>query len=139
MLSSQFRRSVVASVTVALLAGCSSAAQLAPSASGAPAAYGHQTGLAKGMQRPLGAFALNSSKLDLLRAHRIDVPHVVVPNAARSKWGHVVFVADYLGNVVQEFSAKKGGTVLATISDVVGPQGMDSDRQGNLYVTSQGT
>ena len=44
-----------------------------------------------------------------------------------------------MGNVVQEFEPKNGGTVTATISDVVGPQGMDTDRHENLYVTSQGT
>ena len=38
-----------------------------------------------------------------------------------------------------DFEPKKGGGLTATISDVVGPQGMASDRQGNLYVTSQGT
>jgi hypothetical protein len=64
---------------------------------------------------------------------------VVVPNRKRSKWGHVLFVADYAGNVVQEFQPKNGGAVMATISDVVGPQGMDTDRHDNLYVTSQGT
>ena len=75
----------------------------------------------------------------MLRASGIKVPHVVVPNKPRSRWGHVLFVSDYLGNVVQEFEAKEGGMLTATISDVVGPQGMDRDRHGNLYVTSQGT
>ncbi|MGC1761083.1 MAG: hypothetical protein WA742_17185 [Candidatus Cybelea sp.] len=91
------------------------------------------------MKRPLGAFALTAAKLAMLRNSGIKVPHVVVPNRKRSKWGHVLFVADYLGNVVQEFQPKNGGVVTATISDVVGPQGMDTDRHDNLYVTSQGT
>ena len=75
----------------------------------------------------------------MLRSSGIKVPHVLARNQRRSGWGHVLFVSDYLGNVVQEFQPKKGGVVTATISDVVGPQGMDRDRHGNLYVTSQGT
>ncbi len=75
----------------------------------------------------------------MLRNSGIKVPHIAAPGARRSKWGHTLFVADYLGNVVQEFDPKPGGQVTATISDVVGPQGMDADSHGNLYVTSQGT
>jgi hypothetical protein len=122
---SQLRRGLVAASTLALLAGCSGASQLAPSAGGA--------------QHPLGAFALSASRLAMLRNSHVNVPHVAASNAARSKWGHALFVSDYIGNVVQQFEAKKGGTVTATISDVSGPQGMASDRQGNLYITSQGT
>ena len=127
---------------LALLAGCSGASQLSPSTSAAQSSaqsVGHQSASALGAKRFLGAFALSAAKLATLRASGIKVPHVVVPNKKRSRWGHKVFVSDYLGNVVQEFEAKNGGTVTATISDVVGPQGMDTDRHQNLYVTSQGT
>jgi hypothetical protein len=128
----QLRHGFVAAATLALLAGCSGASQLAPSATNAQPA-------GKQSAHPLGAFALSAEKLAMLRSSHINVPHVVVPNKSRSKWGRTLFVADYIGNVVQQFEPKKGGVVTATISDVVGPQGMASDRQGNLYVTSQGT
>jgi len=127
---------------LALLAGCSGASQLSPSTSAAQSSaqsVGHQSASALGAKRFLGAFALSAAKLATLRASGIKVPRVVVPNKKRSRWGHKVFVSDFLGNVVQEFEAKNGGTVTATISDVVGPQGMDTDRHENLYVTSQGT
>ena len=91
------------------------------------------------MKHPLGAFALSAAKLAALRNSGVKVPHVVVPNRRRSKWGPALFVSDYVGNVVQEFQPERaGGIVTATISDVVGPQGMDTDRHDNLYVTSQG-
>jgi hypothetical protein len=135
---SQLRHGFVAAATLALLAGCSGASQLAPSATGAQSA-GKQSALPQGMKRPLGAFALSADKLAMLRSSHINVPHVIVPNTSRSKWGRTLFVSDYLGNVVQQFEPKKGGVVTATITDVSGPQGMASDRMGNLYVTSQGT
>ncbi len=100
---------------------------------------GGQSSSVQGTRQPVGALALTAAKVATLRASGIKVPHVVVPNRPRSKWGHVLFVSDYLGNVVQEFQPIKGGAVIATISDVIGPQGMDRDRHGNLYVTSQGT
>ena len=113
---------------VALLAGCSGASQVSPSTAVAQS----------GAKRFLGAFALTSEKLATLRGG-INVPHVAAPNKKRATWGHALFVADYVGNVVQEFQPQKGGVVTATISDVVGPQGMDADSHENLYVTSQGT
>ena len=128
MLLSQSRRGIVAAAVLALLAGCSGATQLSPSTTAAAQA-----------NRPVGAFALPAAKLATLRASHIAVPHVKAAKAAHSAWGHALFVSDYLGNVVQEFQPKQGGAVIATISDVVGPQGMDRDRHGNLYVTSQGT
>ncbi len=123
------RRGLVAGAVLALLAGCSAASQLSPSPAGAQS----------NAKKPLGAFGLTAAKLATLRNSGITVPHVVAPNNRTSKWGHVLFVADYVGNVVQEFQPNKGGALLATISDVVGPQGMDSDQHGNHYVTSQGT
>jgi hypothetical protein len=134
----QCRRGFVAAAVLGLLAGCSSASQLSPSPTGAQSSNG-QSALFQGAKRPLGGFALTASNLATLRATHIKVPHVVVANKPRAKWGDALFVADFLGNVVQEFQPKKNGAVIATISDVVGPQGMDSDRHGNLYVTSQGT
>ncbi len=131
MLLSQFRRGVIAGAVLALLAGCSGASQVSPSTTSAQ--------LGAHAKSPLGAFALTAAKLALLRKSDVKVPHVVVPNKKRAKWGHKLFVSDYLGNVVQEFQPKQGGLVTATISDVVGPQGMDTDRHENLYVTSQGT
>jgi hypothetical protein len=142
LLLSQYRRGLTAGAAIALLAGCSGLSQLSPSAIGAQSSarsVGHQSPSAGGAQRFLGAFAITSEKLAMLRASGIKVPHVVARNKRRPKWGHVLFVSDYVGNVVQEFEPKKGGAILATISDVVGPQGMDRDRHGNLYVTSQGT
>ncbi|MGB8519997.1 MAG: hypothetical protein WCD38_07500 [Candidatus Tumulicola sp.] len=91
------------------------------------------------MKRPLGAFALSAAQLETLRNSGVKVPHVIPPNGSHATWGRALFVSDYLGNVVQEFQPERGGTIIATISDVVGPQGMDRDRHGNLYVTSQGT
>jgi hypothetical protein len=134
----QCRRGFVAAAVLGLLAGCSSASQLSPSPTGAQSGNS-QSALFQGAKRPLGGFALTASNLATLRATHIKVPHVVVANKPRAKWGDALFVADFLGNVVQEFQPKKNGAVIATISDVVGPQGMDSDRHGNLYVTSQGT
>ena len=143
---SQCRRGMVAGAVLALLAGCSGASQLSPStpvAQSAAQSVGHQSvsahALAPRAQRFLGAFALTPEKFAALRTSGIKVPHVVVPNSKRVTWGHTLFVSDYNGNVVQQFEPKKGGAVTATISDVVGPQGMASDSQGNLYVTSQGT
>ena len=142
MLVSQCRRGLFAAVVVALLAGCSGASQLSPSPAAAQSiaqSAGHPLTAALGSKRFLGAFALSAAKLASLRATNVKVPHVVVPNKKRSRWGHRLFVSDFLGNVVQEFEPKQGGAVTATISDVVGPQGMDTDRHENLYVTSQGT
>ena len=139
---SQCRHGFIAAAALALLAGCSGASQLSPSTTAAQSSaqsVGHQLPFVLGTKRLLGAFALTAEKLATLRASGIKVPHVVVPNRTRAKWGHVLFVADYSGNVVQEFQPEKGGAVIATISDVVGPQGMDTDRHENLYVTSQGT
>jgi hypothetical protein len=134
---SQLRHGFFAVASLALLAGCSGASQLAPSATNAQAA-GHSA-LPQGVNRPLGASALNASRLAMLRSSHVSVPRVVIANKSRSKWGRALFVSDYLSNVVQEFEPKQGGAITATITDVVGPQGMASDRQGNLYVTSQGT
>ncbi|MFY9631792.1 MAG: hypothetical protein WAJ94_09340 [Candidatus Cybelea sp.] len=137
----QHRRGLVAVASLALLAGCSGASQLSPAPIGAQSAA-QSTGrpsLAQGMKHPLGAFALSAAKLAALRNSGVKVPHVVVPNRRRSKWGPALFVSDYVGNVVQEFQPERAGGIVATISDVVGPQGMDTDRHDNLYVTSQGT
>ena len=141
LLVSQCRRGLIAGAALALFAGCSGASQLSPSTTGIQSgaqAIGHQSALAQGT-RPLGAFALTAAQLARLRNSGVQVPHVVVGNQSRVTWGHALFVSDYVGNVVQEFQPKKGGVVIATISDVVGPQGMDKDRRENLYVTSQGT
>jgi hypothetical protein len=137
---SQCRRALFGA-SLALLAGCSGASQLAPSTIGAQSGAqvaGHQSSFVRGM-KPLGAFALTAAQLATLRNSGIKVPHVVPPKRNLANWGHALFVADYVGNVVQEFQPKQGGAIIATISDVVGPQGMDRDRHGNLYVTSQGT
>jgi hypothetical protein len=134
---SQIRGGFTAAAVVALLAGCSGASQLAPSPSGAQPAG--QPNSVRGVKQPLGASALSASKFAALRAKHMKVPHVAAVNKARANWGHALFVSDYIGNVVQEFQPNKQGAVIATISDVVGPQGMASDRHGNLYVTSQGT
>ena len=53
--------------------------------------------------KPLGAFALTAAQLATLRNSGIKVPHVVAPKRNLSNWGHALFVADYVGNVVQEF------------------------------------
>ncbi|MGB6521174.1 MAG: hypothetical protein WBE83_05325 [Candidatus Cybelea sp.] len=134
---SQHRSGLVAVASLALLAGCSGASQLSPSAIGAQSVS--NPSVAQPMKRPLGASSLTAARLAVLRNSGVKVPHVVVPNRRRSKWGPALFVSDYVGNVVQEFAPKRGGAVIATISDVVGPQGMDTDRHDNLYVTSQGT
>jgi hypothetical protein len=131
-------RGIVAATVVVLLAGCSGATQVAPPAQGVQSTAS-QAVAARSPQRYLGAFAVPPAKLALLRKTAIKVPHVVASSAARAKWGHSLFVADYLANVVQQFEPKQGGSVIGTISDVVGPQGMDHDSRGNLYVTSQGT
>jgi hypothetical protein len=146
LLVSQCRRGVVAGAVLALLAGCSGASQLSPStpvAQSGAQSVGHQSvsahALAPRAQRFLGAFALTPEKFAAQRSSGIKVPHVVAPNAKRVTWGRALFVSDYSANVVQQFEPKKGGVVTATISDVVGPQGMASDSHENLYVTSQGT
>ena len=129
----------IAVALFAFISGCSGTSQLSPSTIGSQTLQQTskstpETSLAA--SRYGGAFALSPS---LLRTRGIRVPHVTLPNRKLAQWGNVLFVADYSGNVVQQFEPKKNGAVVATISDVVGPQGMDSDSQGNLYVTSQGT
>jgi streptogramin lyase len=139
MMPVSFSRGLVTAAALALLAGCSGAQQVAPSPASGVQSLSRHSAASGPAHRYLGAFALTPARLAQLRSSGIKVPHVAAPSAHRTKWGHTLFVADYIGNVVQQFDPKPGGQVLATISDVVGPQGMDADSHGNLYVTSQGT
>jgi hypothetical protein len=139
MTVSQSRRGVIAGALLVLLAGCSGTPQLTPSAGEASSRAQVAEPHSQSAQRFVGAFALTPARLAMLPVGGIKVPHIAAPSKRRAKWGQALFVADYTGNVVQEFQPKQGGVVTATISDVVGPQGMDTDSHENLYVTSQGT
>jgi hypothetical protein len=138
-------RAIVASATIALLAGCSGGSSLAPT--GSPSLQNHAKALSQvhnAMHVGNPFTARNDVFAKVGERHGVNPNfHAVIPDKTK-KPPKVkgVFVSDYEGGPsytgeVYEFSpASKKGSIVETISDSVNPQGLDGDAAGNLYVAA---
>jgi hypothetical protein len=141
-------RARFALAAIATLAGCSSSAHVSPSASQTFADHARLSAVAEQGLSVNGVPFVGSRQawINLFNAapaaHRSVPPNLDVAPEKATPWGASVFVSDFgtqtSPGAVYQFASKKNGKLLGTISDVVNPQGMDTDSNGNLWVASTG-
>jgi hypothetical protein len=140
-------RARFAFAAIAVLAGCSSYSQVTPPAGDTPQSRAH-AGVrlpatvvnARGVPLVVTPEAFAAAALEAGR--KVPAGSSVLPETEKSKtWSASVFVSDAGGTgdgAVYQFTSNKKGKLLGSITDVVNPQGMDSDSNGNLWVASTG-
>jgi len=138
-------------VAVFMLAGCSPVAHVEPSAPSAPQSHAHRA-VSSGPLVNLRGVPFAGSPQAWAAAQRepqsesslqrTSAPAATVQPRTIKAWAASVFVSDFGGpsgtGAVYQFASKKNGKLLGAISDVVNPQGLDTDSTGKLWVASTG-